>query len=134
VRLGRLIREARADLGWTQDDLAAASGVSRPTIQRYENAKTAPEFELVRAIVKALDVDPREVPVALGLVTREEMGLPPERVRARRFDPTTEDILAMLGDPRYTDAEKVALRELLRAQLASRPQPEPNGGSAVEAV
>ncbi|TDC25948.1 XRE family transcriptional regulator, partial [Micromonospora sp. 15K316] len=79
VRLAKLIRDARTELGWTQDELATASGVSRPTIQRYENAKTStPEFELVRAIVVALNVDPREIPVALGLVTRDEMGLPPE--------------------------------------------------------
>ncbi|MFC0504282.1 helix-turn-helix transcriptional regulator [Micromonospora costi] len=133
VRLGRLIREARADLGWTQDELADASGVSRPTIQRYENAKVpAPEFDKVRAIVQALKVDAREVPVALGIVTRDEMGLPPERVRTRRFDATTEDILVMLEDPRYTDAEKLALRELLRAQLAGRPGP--GGQSSAEAV
>lgn len=121
ARLGRLIREAREDRGWTQDELAKHAGVSRPTIQRYENAKSpAPEFDKVRALVVALDVDTREIPVVLGLVTREEMGLPPERVRGRHFDATTEQILAMLEDPRYTQAEKIALRELLRAQLAGR--------------
>lgn len=130
-RLGRLIREAREDRGWTQTDLAEHSGVSRPTIQRYENAKTAPEFDKVRAIVLALDVDPREIPVALGLVTREEMGLPPERVQARRFDATTEEILSLLEDDRVSAAERQAYRELLRAQLANRPQPNGDPAKAV---
>lgn len=130
-RLGRLIREAREDRGWTQADLAEKSGVSRPTIQRYENAKTAPEFDKVRLIVIALDVDPREIPVALGLVTREEMGLPPERARPRRLDAATEEILALLEDPRVSDGERQAYRELLRAQLANRPQPNGNPAEAV---
>lgn len=119
--LARLIREAREERGWTQDQLADASGVSRPTIQRYENAKSAPELDKVRAVIIALNVDVREIPVALALVTREEMGLPPERARPRRFDATTEEILALLEDRRVSHGEKVALREMLRAQLAARP-------------
>ncbi|MFY1595414.1 helix-turn-helix domain-containing protein [Micromonospora sp. WMMD737] len=135
VRLGRLIRDAREDLELTQTELANRSGVSRPTIQRYENAKSpAPEFDKVRAIIIALDVDTREIPVALGIVTREEMGLPPERARPRRFDATTEEILAMLEDPRYSQAEKVALRELLRAQLATRPQQSAAASGPADAV
>ncbi len=120
-RLGKLIREAREDRRWTQDQLAEAAGVSRPTVQRYENAKTAPEFDKVRAIILALGVDAREIPVALGLVTREEMNLPPERTRPRQFDPTTEEILGMLEDPRVSLKERQALARLLRVQLDERP-------------
>ncbi|MCK1518499.1 helix-turn-helix domain-containing protein [Bradyrhizobium sp. 190] len=32
----RQVKAARALLGWTQDDLAAAAGISRPTIKRLE--------------------------------------------------------------------------------------------------
>lgn len=124
-RLGRLIRDAREEAGLTQDQLAAASGIGRATIQRLENAKGVPELETVRAVALAIPgLDPREVPVALGLVTRDEMGLPPERVRARQFDEETEQILALLEDSRVSREEKIALRELLRARLAIRPAAE----------
>lgn len=124
-RLGRLIREAREDAGYTQDQLAAASGIGRATIQRLENAKNVPELDTVRAVALAIPgLDPREIPVALGLVTRDEMGLPAARDRARQFDEATEEILALLVDPRLSREEKVALRELLRARLATRPAAE----------
>ncbi|MCX5066584.1 helix-turn-helix domain-containing protein [Micromonospora lupini] len=121
-RLGLLIAQARLDAGLTQGQLAERCGIGRATIQRLENAREIPKLETVRAIVVAIPgLDPREIPVALGLVTRDEMGLPPERVRWRRYDPATEDILAMLQDDRYSTAERDALRGLLRAQLAGRP-------------
>lgn len=94
-----LIRETRETFGWTQDDLAEASGVSRPTINRYEQGKTrTPEPETARAIFRALRLDPRRIPVILGYVTAEEMGLPVEAPRS--FAPTTEEVIAILEDPR----------------------------------
>ncbi|MEH3065447.1 MAG: helix-turn-helix transcriptional regulator [Methylobacterium radiotolerans] len=44
------LRAARAALGWSQDQLAAASGVSVPTIKRLE-----PGFGLVQTRVDTLD-------------------------------------------------------------------------------
>ncbi len=35
----RQVKAARALLGWSQDDLAKASGVSKPTIARLETAE-----------------------------------------------------------------------------------------------
>jgi transcriptional regulator with XRE-family HTH domain len=35
----RQIKAARALLGWSQDDLAARSGVSAPTVKRLESAE-----------------------------------------------------------------------------------------------
>ena len=100
--------------------------MGRATIQRYENARSpAPEFDKVRALVLALGVDAREIPVALGLVTREEMGLSPKRARPRRLDDTTEEILALLTDDRVSHQTRIALRELLRAQLAAAHQATP---------
>jgi transcriptional regulator with XRE-family HTH domain len=115
-RLAHAIRTAREARGWTQPDLARESGVSRPTVQRYENAKIpSPEPDPVRRIFKALDLDPREIPVILGLVTRDEMGLPPV-APVRRFSATTEQLIELLEDPDVSDAEKLALVELLRAR------------------
>ncbi|MCR9152421.1 MAG: helix-turn-helix domain-containing protein [Rhodobacteraceae bacterium] len=36
------IRAARAALGWSADDLASASGISRRTIGKIENSEDAP--------------------------------------------------------------------------------------------
>jgi transcriptional regulator with XRE-family HTH domain len=36
----RQLKAARALIGWSQEDLAAASGVSLPTVNRIENDKS----------------------------------------------------------------------------------------------
>lgn len=118
-RLARAIRTAREGLDWTQDDLAREAGVSRPTIQRYENGKVqSPESDPVRRIFHALRLDPREIPVILGLVTRAEMELPDEP--ARRLSPSTERLVELLEDPDVSDDEKEALGDLLRARHRAR--------------
>jgi transcriptional regulator with XRE-family HTH domain len=105
-RFARVIREAREQRGWTQDDLAENADVSRPTVQRYEGGKTAtPEPEKARQIFRALGLDPRLIPVLLGYVTAEEMGVDP--IPPRVFSRTTEDILAILEDPKVSAAQKV---------------------------
>jgi hypothetical protein len=58
----------------------------------------------VRKVFAALGIDPREAPVLLGFVTREEMGLPPEP--PRQFDVTTEEVISILEDPNVSDTEK----------------------------
>jgi ribosome-binding protein aMBF1 (putative translation factor) len=37
VTFGALVRSAREAKGWTQDELAEESGISRTTISRWEN-------------------------------------------------------------------------------------------------
>src|SRR5262249_38297445 len=67
--LATLIRDARQAKGWRQEDLEIISGVSRQTIIQYESGRAvAPEPAKIRAVLLALDVDPREAPVALGYV------------------------------------------------------------------
>lgn len=112
-RFATLIRETREKLGWTQDDLADKSGVSRPTIQRYEQGKTrTPEPETVRSLFLAMRLDPKRIPVILGYVTAEEMGLPPEA--PRRFDPSVEEVIAILENPSVDPAQKAEWVEYLR--------------------
>lgn len=84
-RFATLIKDARRRRGWTQERLAEESRVGRTTIIRWESGGTVnPVPEQVRAVCKALGIDPREVPIALGLVTREEFELPPpEQVEPR---------------------------------------------------
>lgn len=114
TRLAQLIRDARESLDWTQDDLAREAGVSRPTVQRYENGKIPhPEPNQLRRIFLALRLDPLELPVLLGLVTREEIGHP---TPPRRFSSTTERIIALLEDPSVSEEERHALAALLEAR------------------
>jgi transcriptional regulator with XRE-family HTH domain len=112
-RFARIVRQAREDRGWTQEDLADAADISRPTVQRYENGRTAtPEAESARRIFRALGLDPRLIPVVLGYVTAEEMGLPPEPPRV--FTPTAEEAIAILEDPKVPAAQKEEWLRYLR--------------------
>lgn len=113
LRFARVIRQAREERGMTQDDLAERAEVSRPTLQRWENAKTeTPEPEKARRVFRALGLDPRLIPVLLGYVTAEEMGLPPEPPRL--FSPTVEEAIRILEDPNVPAASKKEWLEFLR--------------------
>lgn len=92
VPLAKLIKDARGIKGWTQERLAIEASVTRQTISRYEGGHTNPMAKEARSICRALDIDPREIPIALGYVTRDELGLPlkapaisPELLRVHRF-------------------------------------------------
>ena len=101
-RFARILREARNQRGWTQEQLAVAAGVSTPTVQRYEYGKTTtPDPDSARRIFRALDLDPRIIPVVLGYITAEEMGLPPDFMR--QFDPRIAAVIAALEDSTVPD-------------------------------
>lgn len=114
-RLGQLIKQERLNRRWTQKELAARAGVSEETVKRYESGKTKyPDVEPVRSIFRTLNIDVREIPVALGLVSREEMGLP--RTPPRRFSATTERLIDALEDRSVSDDERKAILWLLEAR------------------
>lgn len=113
----RIVRVAREQRGWNQDQLAEASGVSRPTIQRWETLKTGtPDPENARRVFVALGLDTRLIPVALGYVTAEEMGLPAETPRV--FAPTVEQAIRILEDPNVPAAAKHEWVEFLTFRAA----------------
>ncbi len=64
---GKLIALRKARF-WTQDDLAAASGISARTIQRMEKSKSA-SIESWKAVAAAFDVSPEslQLPAAQNL-------------------------------------------------------------------
>jgi putative transcriptional regulator len=67
-RLGNRLKEARAELGLTQTELALRVGVSRKTINTVENAVFTPSTTLALALASAF-----ERPVeALFFLTRGE--------------------------------------------------------------
>ncbi|HEY2069472.1 MAG TPA: helix-turn-helix transcriptional regulator [Rhizomicrobium sp.] len=55
-RLGNRLKEARAQHGLTQADLAERVGVSRKTINTVENGVFVPSTALALALAEALDV------------------------------------------------------------------------------
>ncbi len=54
--LGNRLKEARAQHGLTQADLAARIGVSRKTINTVENGVFVPSTTLALALAEALDM------------------------------------------------------------------------------
>lgn len=113
LRFARAVREARDQRGMTQDELAEAAGVTRPTIQRWETAKTGtPDPENARRVFNALGLDPRLIPVLLGYVTAEEMGLPPRLPRV--FSPNIEQAIRILEDPNVPAAAKAEWMDFLQ--------------------
>jgi transcriptional regulator with XRE-family HTH domain len=113
---GDVIKKAREGFGWTQDDLAEAASVSRPTINRYEQGKTrVPEPGQTRRIFQALKLDPRRIPLVLGYVSAEEMGLPAEPLR--NFDDLTETAIRILEDPTVSAEEKQDWIEYLQFRM-----------------
>jgi transcriptional regulator with XRE-family HTH domain len=129
LRFAQVVREAREQRGWTQDQLAEAAGVARPTIQRWETGKTGtPEPDNARRVFLALGLDPRLIPVILGYATPDEMGLPARMPRV--FTPTIERAIAILEDPKVPAAAKeewVAFLAFRAAQEAERNAPKQAG-------
>jgi transcriptional regulator with XRE-family HTH domain len=128
----RVIRDGRARLGWTQDDLIDESGVSRATILRWEAGGVRnPNPENVRAVCAALGLDVREAIVALGLATREELELPPP---VPKLAAALERAQRLLLDPKIPDEMKRDLETLIdtsidfwyQRQGVTRPPREPS--------
>lgn len=55
VILPAQVRGARGLLGWTLDQLIAASGVTKSTLIRFENATVTPRASTIEAIRAALE-------------------------------------------------------------------------------
>jgi len=49
------IKAARALLGWTQDDLARAAGLSKPSVNTLERRIANPKIDTLQAIQRALE-------------------------------------------------------------------------------
>ncbi|WP_419923605.1 helix-turn-helix transcriptional regulator [Candidatus Poriferisocius sp.] len=64
-QIGRILRERRAELGFSQDEVARRAGVSRPWLSAVENGKTSSQInELLRlahALGLAWELAPRRM-------------------------------------------------------------------------
>jgi DNA-binding XRE family transcriptional regulator len=61
MTLGRAIKQARAGLGWQQQQLAKTTGISQKYLSRVENDKADPSWSIVRRLIAALDLDLRPI-------------------------------------------------------------------------
>lgn len=129
-----LLREARKEQGLTQDDVIIATRISRSTYLRWEGGGVdRPDLKQVRDVCKFLGVNPGYAAIALGLMTREDLDLPPEQ-----FDPVVVEAGKILADDSHPAGSRAALRKMLHAALdlwreaAGMPEPkEPRGADLV---
>ena len=59
--LGRVIKDTRLRLGYTQSQLAEKVGVEVRTIMHIENGIGNPTWEVVFPLIRALEIDPRAI-------------------------------------------------------------------------
>jgi transcriptional regulator with XRE-family HTH domain len=61
MTLGRAIKQARAGLGWQQQQLAREAHISQKYLSRVENDKADPSWSIIRRLIVALDLDLRPI-------------------------------------------------------------------------
>lgn len=55
--LGRAVREMREQRGWTQTQLARASGLTQPAVARFEAGGTVPTIPVLERLANALEAE-----------------------------------------------------------------------------
>jgi len=55
--LGKAVRERREQQGWTQTELAKASGMTQSAVARFEAGGTVPTLNVLERLARALDVE-----------------------------------------------------------------------------
>lgn len=109
--LATLLRDRRLFMRLTQEEVADRAGISRQTYNKYESGRTPnPKPRELRAVCRALALDPREIVVALGFVTRDELALPP---REHPLDGVLVEPASLLADEKIPEPAKSRLREYL---------------------
>lgn len=99
-----LIRNARKAHGWTQDTLIEESGVTKSTLVRWESGRAErPDPDAVRALCRALDIDPLQAAVALGYLTMDDIR---PGMHGRQMPEPVKEALDILEDPAVPDADK----------------------------
>ncbi len=63
--IGRTVRQVRQGLGWSQTELARATGMTQSAVARFEAGGTMPTLPVIERLARALDADliiPLDVP------------------------------------------------------------------------
>lgn len=85
--LGKQFRQMRINAGFSQEDLSAASGLTRKTISSIENGKSTSTGNIVALLrsLKKLDVlSALSTPVPVSPIAAAKTGANPQRVRSRK--------------------------------------------------
>jgi transcriptional regulator with XRE-family HTH domain len=74
------LKERREALGWSQDDLAAESGLKKPVISKLENSVAGymPRFDTLVPLCTALHASLSDPLIATGLLDRADLSISPE--------------------------------------------------------
>jgi transcriptional regulator with XRE-family HTH domain len=59
-RIGRRVRELREERGWTQNELAAKSGMVYQAVSRLESGKHPPNVATLERLAEAFGVEMRD--------------------------------------------------------------------------
>ncbi|WP_120500173.1 helix-turn-helix domain-containing protein [Roseovarius sp. EL26] len=54
--LGKMIRDARKEMGLTLEETAKAAAIGRSTLSKIENNQTKPSFEIIRRLMQTLEL------------------------------------------------------------------------------
>ena len=68
VNLGNAVKQMREALGWSQSQLARASGVSQQNVSRIEQGKQMPRVDMLAFIARALGATPDDILTRAGLI------------------------------------------------------------------
>jgi transcriptional regulator with XRE-family HTH domain len=139
MSLANRLKELRRALGWTQQDLSRASGLTRSYISRLEMGDIAlPSSEKLRSLAQALGTTPDDLLQAAGYIDApsESPDLPDVKVYLRRKygmqDPRTlqamETIVARLK------SESSSAEQPPRGRSKSAPTVSPESGAEQQAA
>ncbi|HEV2369439.1 MAG TPA: helix-turn-helix transcriptional regulator [Acidimicrobiales bacterium] len=103
---GQLLRTARTRAGWSQTELARASGVPQPVISAYESGAREPSARALRRLARSMGLD-------LVLVAAPRTSPPDPTAAARQL----EDVLS-LADAIVLDRKEQPLRYPVLVQLS----------------
>jgi transcriptional regulator with XRE-family HTH domain len=84
--LGREIKKARAALGWRQQRLQEATGISQKYLSRIENDHVDPSWSFVLKIAQALNMDLRTLYKDNGILGVSEVTQPTLNAATPRED------------------------------------------------
>ncbi|WP_177154953.1 helix-turn-helix domain-containing protein [Glycomyces harbinensis] len=104
TRRRRRLQQRRKEIGLSQEQLAAACGVSDSTVRRWESGETEPQPRQRRLLALALDLSPTEL---TRLLDADDLSLDRAVGRFAGYDPTPMD-----SEP-GTDAVRDALEWIL---------------------
>ncbi|HEU4423684.1 MAG TPA: helix-turn-helix domain-containing protein [Pilimelia sp.] len=114
VRFSRLVARVLSDVrerGWTDRDIATATGVGVSTFHRWKRGEfeQAPDVHKVRAFFGGLGLAVRPALLALGIEDGRDDPEPEPPM-----DPDVRTILRTLADPSVPDDRKAAIKGMLR--------------------